>query len=45
MEEFIKNTQFTSIWWALATPLLLIVLDVLTGVVIAWRNNDFQRHC
>ena len=42
MEEFIKNTQFTNIWWALATPLLLIVLDVLTGVVIAWRNNDFQ---
>ena len=42
MEEFIKDMQFTSIWWALATPLLLIVLDVLTGVVIAWKNNDFK---
>ena len=42
MDEFIKDMQFTSIWWALATPLLLIVLDVFTGVVIAWKNNDFQ---
>ena len=42
MEDLMQNVQFTSIWWALATPLLLIVLDVLTGVVIAWKNNDFK---
>jgi toxin secretion/phage lysis holin len=42
MEEFMNNVHFTSIWWAIFAPLLLIVLDVLTGVIIAWRNNDFQ---
>ena len=42
MENFVQNMQFTSIWWTIFTPLLLIILDVLTGVVIAWRNNDFK---
>jgi toxin secretion/phage lysis holin len=42
MEELLKNVEFTNVWWAIATPLLLIVLDVFTGVVIAWKNNDFQ---
>ena len=42
MEEIIKNIQFTSIWWALVAPIFLIVLDVATGLVIAWRNNDFK---
>lgn len=42
MEDFINNIHFTNIWWALGTPLILIILDVLTGVVIAWKNNDFQ---
>lgn len=42
MEEMIQNLHFTNIWWAIFTPLLLIVLDVLTGVIIAWKNNDFK---
>jgi len=42
MEEFVNNIHFTSIWWTIFAPLLLIILDVLTGVIIAWRNNDFQ---
>lgn len=42
MENIINEINFTSIWWAIFTPLILIVLDVLTGVIIAWRNNDFQ---
>ena len=42
MEEFLSNIHFTNIWWAIFAPLLLIVLDVLTGVIIAWKNNDFQ---
>ncbi len=40
--ENLLNFQFSSIWWAIFTPILLIVLDVLTGVIIAWRNNDFK---
>lgn len=42
MEEMMQNIHFTNIWWAILAPLILIILDVLTGVVIAWRNNDFK---
>ena len=42
MEELIQNIQFTNIWWAILAPIFLIVLDVLTGIIIAWRNNDFK---
>lgn len=42
MEEIVQNIHFTSIWWALFTPMILIIFDVLTGVVIAWKNNDFK---
>lgn len=42
MEELIQNMHFTNIWWAILAPMILIVIDVLTGVVIAWRNNDFK---
>ena len=42
MEEIIQNIHFTRIWWAILAPLVLIIIDVLTGVVIAWKNNDFQ---
>lgn len=42
MQELIQNIHFSNIWWAIATPLILIVIDVLTGVIIAWKNNDFK---
>jgi len=42
VEEIIQNIHFTNLWWAILAPLILIIIDVLTGVVIAWRNNDFQ---
>lgn len=42
MEEIIQNIHFTNIWWAIAVPLILMIVDILTGLVIAWRNNDFK---
>lgn len=42
MEEIIQNIHFTSLWWAILAPMALIVLDVLTGLVIAWKNGDFK---
>lgn len=42
MEEIINNLQFTSVFWAILAPIILIVLDVLSGLVLAWRNNDFK---
>ena len=42
MEEMIQNIHFANIFWTLITPVILIGLDVLTGVIISWRNNDFK---
>lgn len=42
MEEMLQNIHFTSIWWAILAPLVLIIIDVITGVIIAWRDNNFQ---
>lgn len=42
MEEILQNIHFSNVWWAIIAPLFLIVLDVLTGVVIAWKNNNFK---
>ncbi len=42
MQEIIQNLQFTNIWWAILVPIFFIILDVATGVIIAWRNNDFK---
>ena len=42
MQELMQNIQFTNTWWAILAPVLLIVLDVLTGIIIAWKNDDFK---
>lgn len=42
MQDFYSNLHFTSIWWALFFPIILIVLDILTGIVNAWKTNNFQ---
>lgn len=42
MEEIIQNIHFTNIWWAILAPMILITIDILTGLVIAWRNGDFK---
>lgn len=42
MEEILQNIHFSNIWWAIVAPLFLIILDVITGIVIAWRDNDFK---
>ena len=43
MEE-LMNLKFTSEWWALIAPLILCVLDVLTGYIYAWINNDVKSY-
>ena len=42
MENIIQNIHFTNIWWAILAPMVLIIIDILTGLVIAWRNGDFK---
>ena len=42
MEELIQNIQFTNIWWAIITPIFLIVLDIATGLINSWKNDSFH---
>lgn len=42
MEEIIQNIHFTNVWWAILAPLVLIIIDILTGIVIAWKNSNFK---
>lgn len=42
MQDFYSEFHFTSIWWALIFPIVLIILDIMTGVINAWKNNNFQ---
>ncbi len=39
MEE-LMNLHFTNIWWAIGVPLVLMVLDIITGYYNAWKNGD-----
>lgn len=41
MEELL-NLKFTNMIWVFALPLLLMVLDVLTGYYNAWKNNEIS---
>ena len=40
MENLIQSIQFTNIWWAIITPLILMVVDIVTGYYNAWKNNE-----
>lgn len=40
MEEIIKNIHFTNIWWAIGVPLILMILDIITGYYNAWKNKE-----
>ena len=45
MEElfkFISQFHFRNELWVLFIPLGLMAIDVLTGVIKAWANNDFE---
>lgn len=42
MEELLQEIHFTNIWWAILAPIILITIDVATGMIIAWRDNNFK---
>ena len=39
MEDLLQNIQFTNIWWAVSMPLILMVVDIITGYYNAWKNH------
>ena len=40
MEEIIQNIHFTNLAWAILAPLLLMILDIITGYYNAWKNKE-----
>lgn len=36
------HLEFTSNFWLVALPLLLMVLDIITGYVSAWKNKNIK---
>lgn len=42
MEELLQEIHFTNVWWAILAPIILITIDVATGMIIAWRDNNFK---
>lgn len=38
--ENLMNLEFTNIWWTIILPLVLMVLDIITGYYNAWKNNE-----
>lgn len=42
MDTFIQNIHFSSDSWAVALPLILIGVDILTGLIYAWANKCFS---
>ena len=39
MEE-LMNLHFTNFWWALIVPLVLMIMDIITGYYNAWKSNE-----
>ena len=42
IEEIIKNLDFSSLGWQIATPIIFSVADIITGFIQAVINNDVQ---
>lgn len=40
--QFISQFHFRNELWGLFIPLGLMAIDVLTGIIKAWAQNDFQ---
>lgn len=42
IEEIIKNLDFSSLGWQIATPIIFSIADIITGFIQAVINNDVQ---
>lgn len=41
MEEFL-NLNFVNTFWAFILPIFLMILDVITGYIYAWKSNAIK---
>lgn len=40
--NIVKTLHFVNFFWLLVLPAAMMGIDVLTGLIKAWMNNDFQ---
>ena len=40
--EYLQNLEFTSVVWVFVLPLVLMLVDIITGYVNAWRSNNIS---
>ena len=40
--EQLTNLNFSNIWWAIALPVILMMLDIVTGYYNAWKNSEIS---
>lgn len=40
MEDLIKEIHFTNLVWTFFLPLILMILDIITGYYNAWKNKE-----
>lgn len=40
--QFVSQFDFRNEWWVLFTPLIIMGVDIITGVVKAWANKIFE---
>lgn len=40
--QFVEQFRFRNELWVLFIPVGLMAIDVLTGIIKAWANNDFK---
>lgn len=42
MKELVENFSFASDFWTVTLPILLMAVDILTGVVNAWAKQEIK---
>lgn len=40
--EYLQNLEFTNIIWVVILPLSLMLIDIITGYVNAWKNRKID---
>lgn len=40
--NYLNSMQFTSTWWVLGFPTIMMGLDILTGLIYAWISQTFD---
>lgn len=40
--QFVSQFDFRNEWWVLFTPLIIMGVDIITGVVKAWVSKNFE---